>query len=57
MNMQVYFWNFTNPEEFFAGKEKPLLKEVGPYTYRYESPYHFSNPYFFPRIFNKMCVT
>lgn len=33
-HLKVYFWNFTNPEAFFAGREKPELKEVGPYTYR-----------------------
>lgn len=33
-HFKVYFWNFSNPEAFFAGKEKPQLKEVGPYTYR-----------------------
>jgi hypothetical protein len=30
----VYFFNLTNPEEFFAGEQKPSLKEVGPYTYQ-----------------------
>jgi len=33
-HLKVYFWNFTNPEAFFTGKAKPVLKEVGPYTYR-----------------------
>ena len=29
-----YFFNLTNPEQFEAG-DKPALKEVGPYSYRY----------------------
>ena len=29
-----YFFNLTNPEEFEAGN-KPVLVEVGPYSYRY----------------------
>lgn len=33
-HLKVYFWNFTNPEAFFTGKEKPVLSEIGPYTYR-----------------------
>ncbi len=33
--LKVYFYNFTNPEEFFAGEAPPKLEEVGPYTYRY----------------------
>jgi len=33
-HLKVYFWNFTNPEAFFLGLERPKLVEVGPYTYR-----------------------
>lgn len=29
-----YFFNLTNPKEFEAG-DTPILKEVGPYSYRY----------------------
>ena len=31
---QIYFFNLTNAEEFFAGKSQPILQEVGPYTYQ-----------------------
>ncbi|XP_029024959.1 lysosome membrane protein 2-like isoform X2 [Betta splendens] len=31
--MEYFFFNFTNLNEFLAGA-KPVLKEVGPYTYR-----------------------
>ncbi|XP_058049449.1 lysosome membrane protein 2 isoform X2 [Ahaetulla prasina] len=31
--LQVYFFNLTNPLEVLQG-EKPIVKEVGPYTYR-----------------------
>eukprot|EP00736_Rhodelphis_marinus_P002156 Rmarinus@m.25929 len=31
--MRFYLWNITNTEEFLAG-EKPVLQEVGPYSYR-----------------------
>ena len=31
--LQVYFFNLTNAEAVFGGKEKPKLVEVGPYTY------------------------
>ena len=30
---QVYFFNLTNAEDYFAGKSQPILVEVGPYTY------------------------
>jgi hypothetical protein len=30
---QVYFFNLTNPEEFFSGHSKPVLEEIGPFTY------------------------
>ncbi len=33
-HIKVYFFNLTNAEEFFAGNEKPKLKEVGPYVYQ-----------------------
>lgn len=32
-HLKVYFFNLTNPEEFFAGHSKPLLEEIGPFTY------------------------
>jgi len=32
-HFKVYFFNLTNPEDFFSGKAVPNLKEVGPYTY------------------------
>uniref|UniRef100_A0A8C5P7E6 Scavenger receptor class B member 2 n=1 Tax=Leptobrachium leishanense TaxID=445787 RepID=A0A8C5P7E6_9ANUR len=31
--MQFYFYNVTNPLEILSG-EKPILREIGPYTYR-----------------------
>ncbi|KAA3675639.1 lysosome membrane protein 2 [Paragonimus westermani] len=30
---QAYFFNLTNPREFIAG-QKPIVKQLGPYTYR-----------------------
>jgi len=32
-HFKVYFYNLTNPEDFFSGKAIPDLREVGPYTY------------------------
>lgn len=32
-HLKVYFFNLTNPKEFFAGTAKPVVEEVGPYTY------------------------
>lgn len=32
-HLKVYFFNLTNPEEFFAGHSKPVLEEIGPFTY------------------------
>uniref|UniRef100_A0A8D0BHP2 Scavenger receptor class B member 2 n=1 Tax=Salvator merianae TaxID=96440 RepID=A0A8D0BHP2_SALMN len=33
IHMQFYFFNYTNPLEILQG-ETPLVKQVGPYTYR-----------------------
>jgi len=33
-HFKVYFYNLTNPEEFFQGKAQPHVQEVGPYTYQ-----------------------
>jgi len=33
-HFKVYFWNLTNPVDFFDGKSLPKLNEIGPYTYR-----------------------
>lgn len=35
--MQYFFFNVTNANEFKAGKEKPRVTQMGPYTYRYSS--------------------
>lgn len=35
--MQFYFYNVTNPLEILSG-EKPILREIGPYTYREYRP-------------------
>lgn len=32
-HFKVYFFNLTNPEEFFNGNAKPHLEEIGPFTY------------------------
>jgi len=32
-HLKVYFFNLTNAEAVFGGKERPKLVEVGPYTY------------------------
>lgn len=31
--LRIYFFNVTNKEEFLLGS-KPILQEVGPYSYR-----------------------
>lgn len=30
----LYLWNITNPNEFAAGKERPKLKQIGPYVFK-----------------------
>ncbi|KAG8201276.1 hypothetical protein JTE90_016762 [Oedothorax gibbosus] len=32
--LQFYFFNITNPEEIWNQTSKPVLKEMGPYTFR-----------------------
>ncbi|XP_030647028.1 lysosome membrane protein 2 [Chanos chanos] len=32
--MQYFFFNVTNADEFVAGKAKPAVTQIGPYTYR-----------------------
>ena len=32
--MQYFFFNLTNADEFLAGA-KPVVQQIGPYTYRY----------------------
>ena len=32
-HLKVFFFNITNAEAVFNGKEKPKLQEIGPYTY------------------------
>lgn len=32
--MQYFFFNVTNVDDFLAGRAKPVLEQVGPYTYR-----------------------
>jgi len=32
-HLKLYFFNLTNPEQFFAGEQGPVVKEVGPYVY------------------------
>ncbi|KAJ6644435.1 Sensory neuron membrane protein 1 [Pseudolycoriella hygida] len=34
LTYKLYMWNITNPNEFASGKERPNLKEVGPYVFR-----------------------
>lgn len=36
--MEFFFFNVTNSDAFLAGKEKPHVVEVGPYTYREYRP-------------------
>ena len=31
---KYYFFDVQNPDQVKAGKQKPILKEKGPYTYR-----------------------
>lgn len=32
--MDVYFFNWTNPEDFYNHSTKPIFKEIGPYRFR-----------------------
>lgn len=32
--LDVYFFNWTNPEEFLDETKKPIMNEVGPYRFR-----------------------
>jgi len=34
--MQYFVFNLTNPDEVLAGLEIPNVKQIGPYSYRYE---------------------
>uniref|UniRef100_A0A671L767 Lysosome membrane protein 2-like n=1 Tax=Sinocyclocheilus anshuiensis TaxID=1608454 RepID=A0A671L767_9TELE len=36
--MQYFFFSVTNSDEFLAGKEKPKVTQIGPYTYREYRP-------------------
>lgn len=31
--MKIYIYNVTNVDEFLNDKRKPILQELGPYTY------------------------
>lgn len=31
--MRVYVYNVTNADEFLNDKQKPVVQELGPYTY------------------------
>lgn len=33
MYLEIYFFNWTNPDEVKAGKAKPRVQQLGPYTY------------------------
>lgn len=33
MYMKVFFWNVTNSEEVLLEGARPVLRELGPYTY------------------------
>jgi len=33
--MEFYLFNWTNPEEIHNPAKKPILKELGPYVFRY----------------------
>ncbi|XP_065209535.1 protein croquemort-like [Planococcus citri] len=35
---KVYMFNWTNPEETLAKKQKPNFQEIGPYTFRFSQP-------------------
>lgn len=41
--LQFFFFNVTNPDAFVKGEAKPHVTQMGPYTYRYDTPWHHEN--------------